>query len=638
MKNTLHNIVAVGRVVLARLRFIVVFVVAALVVGYWDNIKNYTDKWTRPALAPDSLAGTAAADVEFYCTMHPNVIRSEPGNCPICGMPLTKRKKGEQQRLPADVLARVQLTPHRVALANVRTSPIEFRDLAYEVRALGILDYDESRVARLSARVAGRADKVFVTHAGQSVKQGDPLYSLYSPEVYTALREYLLAATRAAAVPTDAPEGTRADAATVRDASRERLLLWGLTEQQLGDIAATYAKTGKVPSDITVTSPIAGVVVAKNLFQGGYVQVGENVYTVADRSTLWLQAKLYERDVPLVRLGDVAMVAVDAMPSEPYTGKVTFKAIQLDPQTRTLDARIEVANPGLRLAAGMFATATLRVPVAKALPPPPATTKPVPVIAQGDVAAAFAAALSPYLKAQKLLAQDKTDGVPVLLQEVAAKLKPVAAAPELAGDFTRLSDAASASAGQPINDIRKSFKDVSAVMLAVGQSTGVPTGAPHVQPFRCAMAKATWLQEPGEKVNPYMGTRMSTCGDEAGSLPTFDPTAAATRPATRAAAATGRVLAVPRSAVIDTGRGKVVYVQSAEGVYDMRAVKVGPVAGDFYPVLDGLEDGQAVVTLGAFLVDAENRLNPMAQSGTDDHAGHTHGGSPAAMPATGMSK
>ena len=621
MKDLLKKTYAVTKVVVARLRFIMVFVVAALAVGYWDNIKNYADKWTRPAVAPDSFAGTAASDTEFYCTMHPNVVRTEPGSCPICGMPLTKRKKGEAQRLPADVLARVQLTPQRVALANVHTSPVEYRELMYDVQTVGVLDYDESRLARLSARVAGRADKLFVTYTGASVKQGDPLYSLYSPEVYTALREYLLARKRLEALPTDAPAESRTDAMTVSDASRQRLLLWGVTERQLDEFAADYAKTGQVPSHIIIASPISGTVVAKNLYEGGYVQVGENVYTVADLSKLWLQAKLYERDVPIVKVGDAATVTVDAMPNESFPGKITFKAIQLDPQTRTLDARVEVNNPELKLHPGMFANAAVKVPVAKTMA---AATQPVAGIPPAQVASAYGAALTAYLKAQKLLSADSADGVPALLQEVAAQLKAVAAAPGVSEEYTRLSDAATAAKDQPLKELRASFKQVSAAMLAIGKAVGVPSGGRQVQAYRCSMVNAPWLQEIGGKANPYMGSMMPTCGDDAGMLPPFKAGMAATTRSTTSPA--GRVLAVPRTAVIDTGKSKIVYVESAQGVYDMHAVKLGLPAGDYYPVFGGLEEDQSVVTVGAFLVDAENRLNPSKIAGpeTEDHHDHDH--------------
>src|SRR4051812_8523344 len=139
-QNFLQRASVVFRVAAARLRFLAVFLVAALIVGYWDNIKNHVDKWTRPPVAPDALARAAAGEIEFYCPMHPDVIRSEAGACPKCGMPLVKRRRGEAGQLPADVLARVQLTPQRMALANVQTTPVEYRALERTVRALGVLD------------------------------------------------------------------------------------------------------------------------------------------------------------------------------------------------------------------------------------------------------------------------------------------------------------------------------------------------------------------------------------------------------------------------------------------------------------------------------------------------------------------
>jgi hypothetical protein len=103
----IHQVGTVLKVLFARLRFLAVFLAAGFIVGYWDNIKNHWDKWTRPTVAPDSLVASAASSIEYYCAMHPNIVRNEPGNCPICSMPLIKRKKGEQVKLPEDVLARV---------------------------------------------------------------------------------------------------------------------------------------------------------------------------------------------------------------------------------------------------------------------------------------------------------------------------------------------------------------------------------------------------------------------------------------------------------------------------------------------------------------------------------------------------
>src|SRR4051812_44340965 len=166
MSSFSRKSLAVAEVAFARLRFVAVFLIAALVVGYWDNIKNHWDKWTRPASS--NTAQEHASDIEYFCVMHTNIVRSAPGDCPICGMPLVKRKKGEAVTLPADVLARMQLSPQRIALAGIATSTIEPRELVRQIHTLGVLDYNETKIARLSAWVAGRADQLFVQFVGQA--------------------------------------------------------------------------------------------------------------------------------------------------------------------------------------------------------------------------------------------------------------------------------------------------------------------------------------------------------------------------------------------------------------------------------------------------------------------------------------
>src|SRR3982751_5810424 len=147
MKSTfLQNTWAVTKVVLARLRFLSVFLIAGLVVGYWEDIRNHWDKWTRPDVAPDALIAAAASDIEYYCAMHPNIIRAEPGSCPICSMPLIKRMKGEHVKLPEDVLARVQLSPQRITMAGIQTTPVTLRRLVRQIHAVGVLDYAEPKV------------------------------------------------------------------------------------------------------------------------------------------------------------------------------------------------------------------------------------------------------------------------------------------------------------------------------------------------------------------------------------------------------------------------------------------------------------------------------------------------------------
>lgn len=606
-RQFLHQVAAVLRVFFARLRFLSVFLVAGLVVGYWDNIKNHWDKWTRPPIAPDALVATAASEIEYYCAMHPSIVRAEPGNCPICGMPLIKRKRGEKVHLPEDVLARVQLSPQRITLAGIQTSPVEIRPLVREIHAVGVLDYAEPKVAQISSRVTGRADELFVDYTGQQVNKGDKLYSLYSPELYAAQQEYLLARTQVNQLPAGTSESTRKSVASVYNAASERLVLWGVTREQLDQMDREYDQTGKVPSHLDITSPISGVVIRKDIFKGGYMQVGDKPFTIADLSTLWLQVKLYERDVPVVQIGQPVDVNVEALPGEVFKGTVTFKSFQLDPTTRTLNARVEVQNPDMRLRPGMFADAAIAVPVGAA--PAPATQQAAHVVTPED-AKAYLAALQPYLEVQTSLSRDKADRAPQLLHEMVAKLQPLADDPRV----KRLEAAAHAATQQDLKALREAFKDISTAMIDLGKETGMPKDAADVQVFRCPMAKADWLQPSGETANPYYGSEMLTCGTAVESLPRAEAIIA-TNGHSRKPAAPG-VLAIPRSAVIETGRNRIVYVESAPGTYDMRAVALGPAAGDYYPVLRGLEQGEKVVTVGAFLVDSENRLNPTQTADT----------------------
>jgi Cu(I)/Ag(I) efflux system membrane fusion protein len=598
MNTFLHNAWTVTKVALARLRFLAVFVIAGLVVGYWDDIRNHVDKWTRPAVLGDSLA--AAHEVEWYCAMHPNVVRDEPGTCPICSMPLIKRKKGEQQVLPADVLARVQLSPQRVAMAGIGTSLVERRELSRDFDAVGVVDYNEAGLAQLAARVSGRVDQLMLRSVGQEVKRGQVVYLLYSPEVYTAIRDYLLARKRVNESRSAPKTDLMTDASEVYNASMQKLLLWGISREQLDAMDAQFDKDGSIATHLQIASPIDGIVVEKNILEGAYLETGSTPFTIADLSTVWLNVKLFEADIPLVHVGQRATVSVEAMPGDTFTGTVSYMDFKLDPQTRTLKARIEVKNPGLRLRPGMFASAHFELPIV------PQATK-ATTRESATYAATYALALARYLEAQQKLTQDSAEGVALKLREAADLLAPLKDDPKLASSVERYEAAVDASMGKDMEGLRNAFKEVSMAFIEIGKQARIPSDSPSISVYRCPMAKANWLQVVGPVRNPYYGTEMIDCGGPVEALPRAEvvTASAATRPVTR-------VQAVPRSAVINTGKRMIVYVQSGPGVYDMRQIQAGPLAGEWYPVFGGLQEGEQVVTQGAFLVDAENRLNPSA--------------------------
>src|SRR6185436_3448453 len=167
-------------------------------------------------------------------------------------------------------------------------------------------------------------------------------------------------------------------------------------------------------------------------------------------------------------------------------------------------------------------------------------------------------------------------------------------------------EALKAQPDRSLPKLRESWKEISAGMIELGKDVSLPPDAPMVKVFRCPMKKANWLQLGDETANPYYGSEMYNCGSAVESLPKATQSSSPKRNVVTGS----RILAVPRSAVIDTGDDTIVYVESTPGIYDMKSVKLGPIAGEFYPVLSGLDEGDRVVTVGAFLVDAENRLNP----------------------------
>lgn len=355
----------VVKVVELRLRFIALMAVTGLTFAYWDTLWNYYEKWTRPP----GERQVAASDIEYFCPMHPTVIQAEPGSCPICGMPLSKRKKGEKATLPEGVLARVSLGPYRVAQAGVETSAVAYAPLSETVTTVGSVEVDERQLKRISSKTKGmaRVETLFVNYTGTRVKAGEPLAEVYSPELYQAIQELLLnqASMR------DRPQlqsglarGALGDPRELLRLSAERLKLWGITQPQIEQIL----REGKADFRLPILAPIGGVVIRKSVLEGDYVSEGQPLFEVADLTHVWVKAQIYEGQFPLVREGQAVEATVEAYPGEVFAGKVAFVDPVLNPQTRTVAVRYDLENADLRLRPGMFATVTLKTPVAETPP------------------------------------------------------------------------------------------------------------------------------------------------------------------------------------------------------------------------------------------------------------------------------
>lgn len=352
----------VVKVVELRLRFIALMAVTGLVFAYWDTLWNYYDKWTRPP----GQAQATASDTEFYCPMHPTVVQDAPSTCPICGMPLSKRQKGQQEVLPEGVTARLALAPFRVAQAGIRTEEVAYAPLAETLTTVGTVETDERRHAHITSRVMGKAwiETLYVNFIGQPVKAGEPLAEVYSPELYSAAQELLTAqrfARRATRPKTALGRSVADDPNELVLLAAEKLKLFGLEQEQIDRIL----REGKADYRIQIKAPIGGVVFEQFVVRGKSFEQGADLFDVVDLGVVWVKAQVYADRLPLVRVGQEVEATVETFPGEVFRGRVTFIDPKVDPMTRTVTVRYDLDNSDLRLKPGMYATVALKTPSAE---------------------------------------------------------------------------------------------------------------------------------------------------------------------------------------------------------------------------------------------------------------------------------
>ncbi|NLH43070.1 MAG: efflux RND transporter periplasmic adaptor subunit, partial [Planctomycetes bacterium] len=232
----------------------------------------------------------------WYCSMHPQIIRDRPGLCPICEMELIPMPESAAVESSPRELT---VSPAAAKLMDIQTSPVERRFVTSEIRMVGKVQYDETRVKDITAWVAGRLDRLYVDFTGTTVRKGDHLVYLYSPELVSAQAELLQAARAVQRTGQGVSDYLAKSNETTLDAAREKLRLLGLTATQIEEIE----KSGRPLTHLTIYSPIGGVVIRKMVNEGAYVATGTPVYTVADLSQLWVLLDAYESDLSWIRYG-----------------------------------------------------------------------------------------------------------------------------------------------------------------------------------------------------------------------------------------------------------------------------------------------------------------------------------------------
>ena len=356
---------------------LVSIVLASALIFFWNQAPA---SWLQETFTGEhQLVPVTGEDgeIEYWtCTMHPSVRMTEEGTCPICAMDLVPVMKSPPatsdnglanaaQQIAGDK-STFTVDSRRQQLINVQTTEVEVRSLEKVIRTVATLELDETRIEYVHPRIQGWIDEVFVDFTLQQVNQGDPLFSIYSPELVSTQEEYLLALKTAENLADSPFEHVSTGARSLFEATRRRLELLDITAEQIEQLE----KSGQVQKHLMVYSPVSGHVMERNAFPNMYVTPETKVYTIADHTQIWAYVQIYENEISYVHKGQPVVMSTAAYPGEDFRGNITYVYPHLNEATRTLRMRLEFPNPELRLKPGMYSNIEIQVPLGATLAVP----------------------------------------------------------------------------------------------------------------------------------------------------------------------------------------------------------------------------------------------------------------------------
>jgi RND family efflux transporter MFP subunit len=351
---------------------------------YWYDAMNPQNHYDKPGKAPDGMdlvpkyadesnasPSSSMADMPgmdkstppgerkvlyYYDAMNPTFQSPKPGTA-TDGMPLVPRYADEEEATANMPVGTVKISSGKQQLVGVQTDTVKREPLTRTIRAVAQVQFDETKIARIHVKIAGWVEKVDVDFIGKLVRKDQPLFSLYSPDLVATQQEYLIA-RRAEKDLASAPflEVSRG-AETLLQAARQRLRLWDMTDEQVRKLD----ETGEVSRTTTMYSPIGGFVMKREVFERTYITPETELYEIADLSTVWVNAEIYEYEVPYIKLGQIAPMTLSYFPGKNYTGKIVYIYPTVDPMTRTVKVRLEFPNPNFDLKPQMFAEVKLKI-------------------------------------------------------------------------------------------------------------------------------------------------------------------------------------------------------------------------------------------------------------------------------------
>jgi multidrug efflux pump subunit AcrA (membrane-fusion protein) len=326
-----------------------------------DLVPQYANaSATRNNAAQSSTQSAAPGErkvLYWYDPMHPAYKADKPGIAPDCGMQLVPKYADEQASLAKMPVGTVMIPPEKQQLIGVRTGKVERRSLVRTIHTTAQITADETKIAHIHVKVSGWIDKVYVDYVGQLVKKGQPLFTLYSPDLVATQDEYLIARRGQASLGNSPfPEVSDGSNSLFR-AARDRLKLWDISDEQIKKLD----ETGEVTKNLTFYSPTTGFVTDRKAFPQTSVTSDTELYTISDLSTIWANADVYEYEVPYIRLGQPVELQLSYYPGRTWHGKVSYIYPVVDAQSHTVKVRIELPNAELELKPQMFADAQLKV-------------------------------------------------------------------------------------------------------------------------------------------------------------------------------------------------------------------------------------------------------------------------------------
>ena len=359
---------------------------------YWYDVMNPQHHYEKPGKAPDGMdlapkyadesapstnsgmanmpgmgtsesqdsANTASGGerkvLYYYDAMNPTFRSPKPGTA-TDGMPLVPKYADEEEATANMPVGTIKLSQGKQQLIGIQTGTVERVPLFRTLRAVAQLTADETKLAHVHLKVNGWIEQVYVDYVGKLVKKGDPLFTVYSPDLVATEQEYLIARRGKQYLGDSSfPEASQG-ADSLLSSARERLRLWDISDQQIKELD----ESGKITRTLTFYSPVTGFVMDRKAFPQTAITPEMDLYVIADLSTIWANAQVYEYEVPYVHVGQMAQMELSYYPGKKYTGRVTYIYPTVDPQTRTVKVRLEFANPNFDLKPEMYSEVNLKI-------------------------------------------------------------------------------------------------------------------------------------------------------------------------------------------------------------------------------------------------------------------------------------